>query len=64
VRYPGGAALVYLVAAVVCGSPATVCPYPMSTAGGHPVKQYHHTFRCKPDDGHIRPKHVVYLILY
>ena len=29
-----------------------------------PVKQYHHTFGCKPDDGHIRPKHVVYFILY
>ena len=21
-------------------------------------------FGCKPDDGHIRPKHVVYFILY
>ena len=26
VRYPGGAALVCLLAAVLCGSPATVCP--------------------------------------
>jgi len=34
VRYPGGAALVCLLAAVLCGSPATVCPYLMSTAGG------------------------------
>ena len=34
VHYPGGAALVCLLAAVLCGSPATVCPYPMSTAGG------------------------------
>ena len=34
VRYPGGEALVCLLAAVLCGSPATVCPYPMSTAGG------------------------------
>jgi len=34
VRYPGGAALVCLLAAVLCGSPATVCPYPMSTAVG------------------------------
>jgi len=34
VCYPGGAALVCLLAAVLCGSPATVCPYPMSTAGG------------------------------
>jgi len=34
VRYPGGAALVCLLAAVLCGSPATVYPYPMSTAGG------------------------------
>jgi len=33
VRYPGGA-LVCLLAAVLCGSPATVCPYPMSTSGG------------------------------
>jgi len=32
VRYPGSAALVCLLAAVLCGSPATVCPYPMSTA--------------------------------
>ena len=29
----GGAAQVCLLAAVLCGSPATVCPYPMSTAG-------------------------------
>ena len=34
VHYPGGAALIYLLAAVLCGSPATVCPYPISTAGG------------------------------
>jgi len=34
VRYPGGAALVCLLAAVLCGPPATVCPYPMATAGG------------------------------
>jgi len=34
VRYPGGAALVCLLAAVLCGSPANVCPYLMSTAGG------------------------------
>ena len=34
VRYPGGAAQVCLLAAVLCGSAATVCPYPMSTAGG------------------------------
>jgi len=34
VRYSGGAALVCLLAAVLCMSPATVCPYPMSTAGG------------------------------
>jgi len=34
VRYPGGAALVCLLAAVLCGSPAIVCPYSMSTAGG------------------------------
>ena len=33
-RYPGGAAQVCLPAAVLCGSPVTVCPYPMSTAGG------------------------------
>ena len=30
----GCAALVCLLAAVLCGSPATVCPYLMSTAGG------------------------------
>ena len=30
----GCAAQVCLLAAVLCGSPATVCPYPMSTAGG------------------------------
>ena len=30
----GCAAQVYLLAAVLCGSPAAVCPYPMSTAGG------------------------------
>jgi len=34
VRYPGGAAVVCLLAAVLCGSPVTVCPYPMSIAGG------------------------------
>jgi len=34
VRYPGGAALVCLLDAVQCGSPVTVCPYPMSNAGG------------------------------
>ena len=27
-------AQVCLLAAVLCGSPATVCPFPMSTAGG------------------------------
>jgi len=27
VRYPGGAAVVCLLAAVLCGSPATVFPY-------------------------------------
>ena len=30
----GCAAQVCLLAAVLCGSPASVCPYPMSTAGG------------------------------
>ena len=30
----GCAVQVCLLAAVLCGSPATVCPYPMSTAGG------------------------------
>ena len=30
----GCAAQVCLLAAVLCESPATVCPYPMSTAGG------------------------------
>ena len=30
----GCAAQVCLLAAVLCGSPATVCPYPISTAGG------------------------------
>ena len=30
----GCAAQVCLLAVVLCGSPATVCPYPMSTAGG------------------------------
>jgi len=30
----GCAAQVCLLAAVLCGSPATVCPYPMFTAGG------------------------------
>jgi len=30
----GCAAQVCMLAAVLCGSPATVCPYPMSTAGG------------------------------
>jgi len=34
VRYPGGAALVCLLAAVLCVSPATVCPYPKSTSDG------------------------------
>jgi len=34
VRYPGGAALVRLLAAVLYGSPVTVFPCPMSTAGG------------------------------
>jgi len=34
VRYPGGAAQVCLLAAVLCGSPAIVCPFPMSNAGG------------------------------
>jgi len=34
VRYPGGAALVCLLAAVLCGSPFTVFQYPMSIAGG------------------------------
>jgi len=29
----GCAAQICLLAAVLCGSPATVCPYPMSTAG-------------------------------
>jgi len=29
----GCAAQVCLLAAVLCGSPVTVCPYPMSTAG-------------------------------
>jgi len=33
VRYPGGAALVCLLASVLCGSPVTVFPYPMSIAG-------------------------------
>ena len=33
-RYPGGAAQVRLLAAVLCGSPVTVFPYPMSIAGG------------------------------
>jgi len=32
-RYPGCTALVCLLAAVLCRSPSTVCPYPMSTAG-------------------------------
>ena len=27
-------AILECAAAVLCGSPATVCPYPMSTAGG------------------------------
>ena len=30
----GCAAQVCLLTAVLCGSPVTVCPYPMSTAGG------------------------------
>ena len=30
----GCAAQVCLLAAVLCGSPAIVCPFPMSTAGG------------------------------
>jgi len=34
VRYSGGAAVVCLLAAVLCGSPVTVFPYPMSVAGG------------------------------
>jgi len=34
VRYPGGAALVCLLAAVLCGIPVTVFPYPMSIVGG------------------------------
>jgi len=34
VRYPGGAALVFLLAAVLCGFPVTVFPYPISIAGG------------------------------
>jgi len=34
VCYPGGAAQVCLLAAVLCGSPVTVVPYPMSIAGG------------------------------
>ena len=33
-RYPGGPALVCLLAAVLFVSPVTVCPYPISTAGG------------------------------
>ena len=82
----GCAAQVCLLAAVLCGSPVTACPYPMSTVHitdnphitnttdaeispswhihTNPVKHYHHTFGWKPDDGHIRPKHVVYFILY
>jgi len=106
VRYPGGAAQVCLLAAVLCGSAATVCPYPMSTAGGLllwvlwrgekpknkswcglvfvwvgdlcDVLWLSGKLRCvltcvlsilcicgwKPDDCHIRPKHVVYFILY
>ena len=30
----GCTAQVCLLAVVLCGSPLTVCPYPMSTAGG------------------------------
>ena len=30
----GCAAQVCLLAVVLCGSPVTVCPYPMSTVGG------------------------------
>jgi hypothetical protein len=30
----GCTAQVCLLAAVLCGSPANVCPFPMSTAGG------------------------------
>ena len=30
----GCADQVCLLAAVLCGSPVTVCPYPMSTVGG------------------------------
>ena len=30
----GCAAQVCLLTAILCGSAATVCPYPMSTAGG------------------------------
>ena len=33
-RNPGGATLVCLLTAVLCGSPVTVFPYPMSIAGG------------------------------
>ena len=33
-RYSRGAALVCLLAAVLCGSPVTVFPYLMSIAGG------------------------------
>jgi len=32
--YPGGPTPVCLLAAVLCGSPATVCPYPMYIAVG------------------------------
>jgi len=34
VRYPRGAALVFLLDAALCGFPVTVFPYPMSIAGG------------------------------
>ena len=33
-RYPGCAAEICLLAAVVCECPAIVCPFPMSTAAG------------------------------
>ena len=59
--YPGGAALVCLLTAVLCGSPATVCPYLMSTAGGLLLWVLLSGFEL--DGGHIRPKHVVYFIL-
>ena len=33
-RYPAGAALVFLLASVLCGFPVTVFPYPISISGG------------------------------